>query len=248
MSDIALAVIGGTGVYRLAELGDVKRHAVETPYGAPSDRIVDGRLDGRRVLFLARHGEGHALCPHEINYRANLWALKSLGAHTVLAINSVGGITGRMGPKVLAVPDQIIDYTWGRASTYFEEALDEVTHVDFTEPYSERLRQALIEAARRCGIPIHAGGVYGAMQGPRLESAAEIRRLERDGCDIVGMTGMPEAALARELDLEYACLAVVANRAAGKSKEPLTSEVIFGHLDAGLKDAIRVLTTAIESL
>lgn len=241
-----IGVIGGSGLSAIFSPG--REVAVDTPWGSPSAPLAFGMLSGREVVFLPRHGQPHVIPPHRVNYRANLWALREQQVDRVIAVNAVGGIRDDLGPRALVVPDQIIDYTWGRASTYFEEALDEVTHVDFTEPYSERLRQALIEAARRCGIPIHAGGVYGAMQGPRLESAAEIRRLERDGCDIVGMTGMPEAALARELDLEYACLAVVANRAAGKSKEPLTSEVIFGHLDAGLKDAIRVLTTAIESL
>ncbi len=214
MSGIALAVIGGTGVYKLAELAGVQRHVVETPFGEPSDAIVDGQLDGRRVLFLARHGEGHALCPHEINYRANLWALKSLGAQSVLAINSVGGISDNMGPKVLAVPDQVIDYTWGRAHTYFG-AGGTVEHVDMGWPYDPSLRARILAAASDAGVEMVDGGCYGATQGPRLETAAEIRRLARDGCDLVGMTGMPEAGLARELGLAYACIAVVANWAAG---------------------------------
>lgn len=244
MSDIALAVIGGTGVYRLAELGDVTRHAVETPYGAPSDRIVDGRLDGRRVLFLARHGEGHALCPHEINYRANLWALKSLGAHTVLAINSVGGITGRMGPKVLAVPDQIIDYTWGRAHTFCGNG-QPVQHVDMGEPYDRALRRRILEAARRAGVEMVDGGCYGATQGPRLETAAEIHRMARDGCDLVGMTGMPEAGLARELGLAYACIAVVANWAAGCGDQ---AEITLDEVLANMSEATARLPAVLAAL
>jgi len=214
MTDIALAVIGGTGLYRLTTFDGVERRQVETPYGATSDTIVDGTLAGKRVLFLARHGEGHALAPHEINYRANLWALNALGATRVLAINSVGGIGERMGPRVLALPDQLIDYTWGRAHTYFGNG-QAVDHVDMSWPYDRMLRAEVMAAARAAGMAMVDGGTYGATQGPRLETAAEIRRLARDGCDLVGMTGMPEAGLARELGLAYACIAIVANWAAG---------------------------------
>lgn len=217
---IELAVIGGTGLYQLAALEDVEAHRPMTRYGTPSGPVRVGRLDGRRVAFLARHGEGHSLPPHQINYRANLAALQALGARRVLALNTVGGITAAFGPRVLACPDQIIDYTWGRVSTLCEEPGTEVLHVDFGEPYTRSLREAVMAAAATAGVPVVDRGCYGATQGPRLETRAEIARMARDGCDLVGMTGMPEAGLARELGLDYACLAIVANWAAGAGPDP----------------------------
>lgn len=220
MTDVALAVIGGTGVYRLAELQDEQSHEVQTRFGTPSGPVRVGTLHGARVAFLARHGEGHSVPPHRINYRANLAALKTLGASTVLAINTVGGIGERFGPRVLACPDQLIDYTWGRISTLWEPdaqggMVDGPLHVDFGDPYTAAFRQRVLAAAHASGAEVVDGGCYAATQGPRLETRAEVRRLQRDGCDLVGMTGMPEAALARELGLDYACLAIVANWAAG---------------------------------
>lgn len=220
MSGISLAVIGGTGLYKLADLQDVESHQPVTRYGAPSGPVRIGTLDGHRVAFLARHGEGHSLPPHKINYRANLAALQALGAQRVLAMNTVGGITERFGPRVLACPDQLIDYTWGRISTICEEPGTEVLHVDFGEPYTRSLREAVIAAAASAGVALVSDGCYGATQGPRLETRAEIARLRRDGCDLVGMTGMPEAGLAREMGLDYACLAIVANWAAGAGPDP----------------------------
>ncbi|PJK00926.1 5'-methylthioadenosine phosphorylase [Lysobacteraceae bacterium NML91-0213] len=215
MINIDLAVIGGTGLYRIAELDNVDTHQPPTRYGALSGPVRVGTLEGLRVAFLARHGEGHSVPPHRINYRANLAALQALGARRVIALNTVGGITERFGPRVLACPDQLIDYTWGRTSTFCEEEGTDVLHVDFGEPYTPSLRAQLLQAARAAGVDVVDGGCYGATQGPRLETRAEIARLRRDGCDLVGMTGMPEAGLARELGLEYACLAIVANWAAG---------------------------------
>ncbi len=212
---IDLAVIGGTGVYALGELADAEAFQPDTAYGVPSGPIRVGTYAGKRVAFLARHGEGHSLPPHKINYRANLVALKEMGAQRVLALNTVGGISERFGPRVLACPDQLIDYTWGRISTLCEEPGSEVLHVDFGEPYTTSLRQALLQAAGQANVALVDGGCYGATQGPRLETKAEIARMRRDGCDLVGMTGMPEAGLARELGLDYACLAIVANWAAG---------------------------------
>lgn len=217
---IDLALIGGTGIYSLAELQDAEAHQPVTKYGPPSGPIRIGTLAGKRVAFLARHGEGHSLPPHRINYRANLAALHALGATRVLALNTVGGITERFGPRVLACPEQLIDYTWGRISTYCEEEGSEVLHVDFGDPYAPMLRRTILAAAKRADVALVDGGCYGATQGPRLESKAEIARLRRDGCDLVGMTGMPEAGLARELGLEYACLAIVANWAAGAGPDP----------------------------
>ena len=233
MSSIALAVIGGTGVYKLAALDDVQTHDVETIYGAPSGPVRVGLLNGQRVAFLARHGEGHSIPPHKINYRANLAALKQLGATRVLALNTVGGITENFGPRVLACPDQLIDYTWGRISTLSEEAGSEVLHVDFGHPYTPSFRAKVLAAARAKGVAMQDGGCYGATQGPRLETNAEIARMRRDGCDLVGMTGMPEAGLARELGLEYACLAIVANWAAGCGEaEEITMAEVLANVEA----------------
>lgn len=217
---IDLAIIGGTGVYSLAALSDVETLQPRTPYGAPSGPIHVGTLAGKRVAFLARHGEGHSVPPHLVNYRANLRALYNLGARTVLALNTVGGITEQCPPRALVCPDQLIDYTWGRVSTYNEESGKPVIHADFGNPYTPSLRARLQEAAGLAGVALVDGGCYGATQGPRLETKAEITRMRRDGCDLVGMTGMPEAGLARELELDYACLAIVANWAAGAGPNP----------------------------
>jgi 5'-methylthioinosine phosphorylase len=247
---IALAVIGGTGVYALAELGDVETHEPSTPYGVASGPVRVGTLEGRRVAFLARHGEGHSIPPHRINYRANLAALEALGARRVLALNTVGGITAAWAPRALGCPDQLIDYTWGRISTLCEEPGSEVLHVDFGDPYTPALRGDLLAAAARAGVAVVDGGCYGATQGPRLETRAEIARLRRDGCDLVGMTGMPEAALARELGLDYACLAIVANWAAGAGPDPdetITLDDVLANVaaaSAGLPPLLRALLAA----
>ena len=219
-TDLSLAVIGGTGLYALAQLQDIDTHQPVTRYGAPSGPVRIGTLGGARVAFLARHGEGHSVPPHRINYRANLAALQALGATRVLALNTVGGIGERFGPRVLACPDQLIDYTWGRVSTICEEPGTEVLHVDFGDPYTPALRRAVLAAAMAANVTLVDGGCYGATQGPRLETKAEIARMRRDGCDLVGMTGMPEAGLAREMGLDYACLAIVANWAAGAGPDP----------------------------
>jgi 5'-methylthioadenosine phosphorylase len=211
-----LAIIGGSGLTQLANLDIQRREVVPTPYGEPSGALTFGTIRGREVVFLARHGDGHTIPPHAVNYRANLWALHAQRAQKVVAVASVGGIRSDLAPGTLAVPDQIIDYTYGREFTFFSGADHRVTHVDFTHPYCESLRQRLLEAAVKAGEWVVARGTYAATQGPRLESAAEINRLERDGADMVGMTGMPEAALAREIGLCYAAIAVVVNHAAGR--------------------------------
>lgn len=232
MSD--LAVIGGTGLTTLDGLEIVSRESVETPWGEPSAPVVRGRLAGVDIAFLARHGVPHAIPPHRVNYRANVWALHHVGVRRIVAVAAAGGIRADLDSGAVAIPDQIVDYTWCRRHTFFEDGLDHVVHVEFTSPYCERLRTGLLDAARRAGIPVADGGTYAATQGPRLESAAEIDRLERDGCDVVGMTGMPEAALARELGIGYAHCVVVSNRAAGRSSEALTIEVIRCNLESGM--------------
>ncbi len=234
---LALAIIGGTGLYRLAALVDAKAMTAATPYGMPSAPVCVGMFGAHRIAFLARHGEEHALPPHKVNYRANLWLLRELGAAHVLAVNAVGGIAEHYAPRAIGVPDQIIDYTWGRISTFCEEPDSDVLHVDMTEPYTQSLRTRLLSAARSAGVAVVDGGCYGATQGPRLETKAEIARMRRDGCDLVGMTGMPEAGLARELGLDYASLALVANWAAGcgpstgSGLTEITMDEVYANLD-----------------
>ncbi len=248
---IDLAVIGGTGLYALTALERVETLDGDTIYGKPSAPVRIGLIAGRRVAFMARHGEGHSVPPHRINYRANLRRLADLGVARVLAVNAVGGITEKFGPRVVAVPDQLIDYTWGRISTICEEPGTPVVHVDFGDPYSQTLRKAVLDAGRRSAVALVDGGCYGATQGPRLESRAEIVRMRRDGCDLVGMTGMPEAGLAREMGLDYACLALVANWAAGCGPDAGTGaaeEITLAEVLANVEAATASLPRLLESL
>jgi 5'-methylthioinosine phosphorylase len=228
-----LAVIGGSGLAGLGQMKVMRREVARTPFGDPSGLLVFGEMSGAPVLFLARHGPGHILAPHRINYRANVWALQQAGATHIVAVAAVGGIAPDVGPGVIAAPDQMIDYTYGREHTFSDGSDRSVLHVDFTQPYSGELRQAVISAAARATEPLVAHGVYGATQGPRLESAAEITRMARDGATLVGMTGMPEAALARELSIHYAHLCVVSNWAAGcgNSVNAISHDAINDTLD-----------------
>jgi len=223
-----LAVIGGSGLSQLANLDVSHREVLRTPYGEPSGAVTFGQICGRPVAFLARHGYGHTIPPHEVNYRANIWALWKRGAAGIVSVASVGSIRSDLKPGDVVIPHQIIDYTWGRKSTFHDGQDGKVTHIDFTDPYDEALREQLIAAAAASGIEVSPSAVYAATQGPRLETAAEINRLERDGVDIVGMTGMPEAALARELGVPYAAISVVANYAAGRadSRDGISFEAI----------------------
>jgi 5'-methylthioinosine phosphorylase len=241
-----LAIIGGSGLTKLANLEVSRRLAARTPYGDPSGAITCGKIGKSDVLFLARHGYGHTIPPHEVNYRANLWALKDAGADSVVSVASVGGIRNDIWPGAILLPHQVIDYTWGRASTFFEGPGAPVNHIDFTEPYSRVMRARLLNAAAAAAERVTDGGVYAATQGPRLETAAEIHRLERDGADIVGMTGMPEAALAREIGLEYAALTVVANYAAGRGDSE--HAVPLDKIGAVLEEAMGRVRRIIEKL
>jgi 5'-methylthioinosine phosphorylase len=217
-----LAVIGGTGLNQLHGFEMHAEHRPATPWGELAQPIVEGRYAACPIYFLARHGIPHHIAPHRINYQANIWALRELGVETIIAVNAVGGIQQSQLPGHLVIPDQIVDYTWGRAHTFFDGVGRDLQHIEFTEPYSGQLRGQLIAAAEAVAADFSATGTYGVTQGPRLETAAEIRRLSRDGCDIVGMTGMPEAALAAELGLAYAALCLVVNAAAGVGEEPIT--------------------------
>jgi 5'-methylthioadenosine phosphorylase len=243
------AIIGGSGLAKLSTLEAPRRQVMRTPYGEPSGALTFGRVAGAEVVFLARHGYGHTLAPHEINYRANLWALRELKVEGVVSVATVGGIRSDMGPGTLVVPDQIIDYSHSRKATFFEGSEMPVIHVDFTEPYTPALRQRLLGAAAACGEAVIDGGVYACTQGPRLETAAEIERIARDGGDMVGMTGMPEAVLAREAELAYATLGVVVNHAAGRgdSKHEIKLEELEEVMRATMTRAVRIMNSFFEA-
>lgn len=241
-----LAIIGGSGLTQLASMEVSRREVVRTPFGEPSGALIFGRLCQRQMIFLARHGYGHTIPPHQVNYRANLWALKQAKADAVVSVASVGGIRADLVPGTLVIPHQIIDYTWGRRSTFFEGPDQPVHHIDFTHPYDQGLRERLLGAALRAGEVVVDGGVYAATQGPRLETAAEVNRLERDGADLVGMTGMPEAALARELELPYAALSVVANYAAGRAAS--AQGIHFDSIEQVLQEAMLRVRCVLEAL
>ena len=245
------AVIGGSGLYNLGDdFVVVSNDAVDTPYGTTSAGIIRGRWKGKSVLFLARHGESHLIPPHQINYRANLYALKQQGVSHVIAVNAVGGINPDFAPQTIALPDQIIDYSWGRAHSYSDVGLaeiegDVVQHIDFTWPYGSELRNKIIQASAEAGIKVHPKGVYGCTNGPRLETKAEITKMARDGCDMIGMTGMPEAALARELGIEYASIALVVNWCAGIADSEITMEEIMRILEQGMQPVKQLILTTI---
>lgn len=241
-----LAIIGGSGLTHLANLAVSRREVVRTPYGEPSSALVFGQICGQEVVFLARHGHGHTIPPQAVNYRANIWALAQHKVEHVIAVFSVGSIAQNCKPGVIVLPNQLIDYTHGRAHTYFDGHDQQVVHVDFTHPYTEPLRQRCLAAAKAAQITVIDGGVYAAVSGPRLETAAEINRLERDGASIVGMTGMPEAALARELNLNYVGIAVVANHAAGRGESIDT--VSLESINQVLNQAMQQVRTIIEQL
>jgi 5'-methylthioinosine phosphorylase len=235
------AIIGGTGLDKIPDLEIVRREVCHTPFGEPSAALTYGRVSGNEVVFLPRHGVSHTIPPHKVNYRANLWALQQAGVDTVVAVAAVGGITSEMTPSMVVIPDQIIDYTYDRNHTLFESGPNQVTHIDFTYPYCEPLREKLISAGSEQLEQIVDRGVYGATQGPRLETKMEIIRMERDGCNLVGMTGMPETALARELGLCYACCAVVANWAAGKCGDRISMSEIEENLSLGMERVRKLL-------
>mgnify|MGYP001349782008 CR=1 FL=1 len=241
-----LGIIGGSGLTQLANLDVSHREVVRTPYGEPSGPLTFGRIGGRDVVFLARHGYGHTIPPHLVNYRANIHALETSGVTQIVSVASVGGIRSDLGPGALVVPHQIIDYTWGREMTFQSGGDGPVIHVDFTDPYDAGVRQLLLDVSRRIGEEVIDGAVYATTQGPRLETTAEINRIANDGADIVGMTGMPEAGLARELELPYAALCVVSNWAAGRADS--LHGIKFDSLEAVLQLAMTRVRRIIEGL
>ncbi|MCU7836973.1 MAG: S-methyl-5'-thioinosine phosphorylase [gamma proteobacterium symbiont of Taylorina sp.] len=236
-----IAIVGGTGLTSLENLDIIRSEMMNTPFGETSSPLSIGRIDNKEVVFLARHGLTHNIPPHKVNYRANLWALNEVGVDTIIAVNAVGGIREDMVPGSLVVPDQIIDYTTSRSNTFFEDDLTQVTHIDFSYPYSAEIRNVILDSAKNNNINIIDGAVYAATEGPRLETAAEIQRLKQDACDIVGMTGMPEAALARELSIDYASICVNANWAAGLSEQLITMEAIEQTLLEGMEQVRQVI-------
>lgn len=241
-----LAIIGGSGLTTLSNLDVSHREVVRTPFGEPSGALIFGEICGQPVMFLPRHGYGHTIPPHMVNYRANIWALHHHQATGIISVASVGGIRADLKPGDIVLPHQIIDYTWGRRSTFFDGGSTPVTHIDFTEPYDAELYARIVAAAEATGIEAKKGAVYAATQGPRLETAAEVNRLERDGADVVGMTGMPEAALAREIGLPYAAINVVANHAAGRGTS--AQGIHFETLESVLQEAMGRVRTVIERL
>lgn len=253
-----IAIIGGSGLNSLSALEQVSEKWVDTPYSEGGVLVTQGHLPelDEPVYFLPRHGKGHVLPPHRVNYRANLYALHELGVKAVLAVNAVGGITSAMGPGAIVIPDQIIDYTWGREHTFFDGSNSSlsspdkfsqtVAHVDMSYPYDESLRTLLQDASVNLRHPVVTQGVYGATQGPRLETPAEIKRMAQDGCDIVGMTGMPEAALAKELGMAYASLALSVNWAAGVSQDEITMDAIHRVLDEGMAVIEQLAIVAVQ--
>ncbi|MBY6193274.1 S-methyl-5'-thioinosine phosphorylase [Marinobacter hydrocarbonoclasticus] len=247
-NNVPVGIIGGTGLTSLSYIQITGEETVTTAWGEPSSTLVRGQLGDQPVIFLARHGNPHRIPPHQVNYRANIQALHDAGARVLVGVNAVGGIHANMGPAHIVIPDQLIDYTWGRASTFFEGELEDVTHIDFTWPYDQEARQVLIDAARAASLSFSGFGVYGATQGPRLETAAEIRRMERDGCDIVGMTGMPEAVLAAELGLRYVSLGLVVNWAAGKTDHIITMAEIEEAIALGMSGIRQILERSMASL
>lgn len=243
-----IAIIGGTGLTSIQGLEISSSEIIQTPFGEPSAPLLQGFFSGNNVYFLPRHGATHTIPPHKINYRANIWALKNAGVEKIISVNAVGGIRKDMQPSKLIIPDQLIDYTVSRVNTFFEESLKEVVHIDFTKPFCEELRDLIISAAESHSIDIIKDGTYAATQGPRLETAAEINRLEKDGCHLVGMTCMPEAALAREQDLCYASISIVANLAAGRGKDALTMDIIEKNLNKGIEQVRKLLEAVIPTL
>lgn len=241
-----LGIIGGTGLTQLKSLKNTRHQIARTPYGEASQPLIFGELAGHEVVFLARHGSGHTIPPHAVNYRANIWALQAAGVDSLLAIATVGGIASHLNTGDIVLPDQIIDYTHGRKNTYHDGIELSVKHIDFTEPYSAKLRNTCLQAANNVQQNLIESGVYACVQGPRLETAAEINRLERDGASIVGMTGMPEAALARELGVHYAALCPIVNQAAGRGKS--SSGINFADVSANLESAMQKICLLIEEI
>lgn len=242
-----IGVIGGSGLYEIKGFVLKKKRTISTPYGKPSDQYLTGTMGKTEIIFLPRHGSHHNIPPHMINYRANIWGFRKLGVDRILSISAAGGINKGLKPGDIVISDQILDMTKERKSTYYD-GKEGVIHIDFTEPYCPELRRILLKAGRQKRLSLKNGGTYVAVEGPRLETASEIKSFSILGGDIVGMTGMPEAALARELEICYAGISVVANYAAGISRRKLTvAEVMEAMKDSTekIKDLLKSTFTLI---
>jgi len=234
-----LGLIGGTGLDHFGKA--VRTHDIDGLYGHPSASLAEYHIGQSQVFFLPRHGEQHETPPHSVNYRANIDAFRQLNVEGIVAVNAVGGISQPHEPGALSLPDQLIDYTWGREHTFSMVAGDELKHVEFAGPFDGRVRLGLLKAAATAGIDVADGGCVGVTQGPRLETAAEIRKFKQDGCGLVGMTSMPEAALAREAGLDYASLCIIANWAAGLEEEPVSMAAIEATLARAMINVRKLL-------
>jgi len=251
---VKLAIIGGSLLKEISSLANASEESVKTPFGLPSDNFTSGEINGLDIVWFNRHGISHHIAPHQINYKANMFALKLLEVTHIIAITAVGGITEKMSPMKWVIPDQIIDYTHGRIHTYNDGNDKEVQHIDFSYPFDEQLSGNLARAIKMEACEYESPATYGVTQGPRLETVAEIKRMQGDGCDIVGMTAMPEAAFARELEMKYATLSLVVNWAAGKgssdnsSPEIISMDEIRQRISEGNKITEKIIQNVISLL
>src|SRR5499427_159272 len=248
-SDVpAIGVIGGSGLYRMEELRDATEHRIDTPFGPPSDALVGGKLSGRQVYFLPRHGRGHRILPHEINYRANIYALRSLNVRWIISVAAVGSLQEKYAPRDVVLPSQFYDRTSQRTvHTFFGEGI--VAHVGFAEPISANLRNLLAESARSGGISIHNGGVYVNMDGPAFSTRAESEFNHRYGFDVIAMTNLPEAKLAREAEIAFAAMAMVTDYDSWKvEEEPVSAEIVLSHLVANAETARKIIVDVIPQI
>ena len=248
MSKPAIGIVGGSGLYHISGFSDATEHRVETPFGAPSDVLVGGTLANRRVYFLPRHGRGHQILPHELNHRANIWALRSLDVRWIICVTAVGSLQEKYAPRDVLLPSQFFDRMSGRRThTFFGEGI--AAHISFADPISSNLRQLLADAGRELGVTVHNGGTYVNMDGPAFSTRAESEFYRRNGFDVVGMTNLPEAKLAREAEIALATIAMITDYDCWKvEEEPVTAETVFGHLVANAEMAKKILAEAIPKI
>src|SRR6184192_4778730 len=244
----AIGVIGGSGLYQMEELREATEHRVDTPFGSPSDTLVGGKLRGRQVYFVPRHGRGHRILPHEINYRANIYALRSLNVRWIISVAAVGSLQEKYAPRDVLLPSQFYDRTSGRAiHTFFGEGI--AAHIAFAEPISGNLRNLLVESARSVGVTAHNGGTYVNMDGPAFSTRAESELNRRYGFDVIGMTNLPEAKLPREAEIALATMAMVTDYDCWKVEvEPVSAQIVIGHLMANAETAKKMLVDVIRRI
>jgi 5'-methylthioadenosine phosphorylase len=247
-NDLAIGIIGGSGLYQMEQLRDATEHKLDTPFGSPSDVLIGGTVNGRQVYFLPRHGRGHRILPHELNHRANIYALRSLNVRWIIAVTAVGSLQEKYNPRDILLPSQFYDRTSTRATqTFFGEGI--AAHISFAEPISIQLRSLLAESARKVGVKIHNGGTYVNMDGPAFSTRAESELNRRNGFDVIGMTNLPEAKLAREAEIALATMAMITDYDCWKEdEEPVSAQTVFGHLTANAEAAKKVLVEAIPRI